>query len=366
MSSTASSKQPAENNSADEPTSKKVKISKGDNANITASLNTGDSAKDTISSNADRGIPGKNAANGKAEGASEASRNDQSKTNQSNAASEDLDEDEGQPDPKISGYLEEIGAIQNEIGALNEKASEEILKVEQKFNKLRKPHYEKRNQLLRNIPHFWIQTLYNHPSISPIIDTDDDEECLRYLIDLDVEEFEDIKSGYKIKLRFAENPYFKNDIIVKEFHMISGDEQVASSTPLEYRDTDEGNGLREIVKRELEMYNSMQNQGNIPRSFFAWFLDPVESGTDEIAEIIKDQIWPNPLDYYLSEETTGLNDSDDESDDEELDEEDVLVEADDMGEELDEDIEEEELIEEIGDEEVINDEEGDEENDDED
>jgi hypothetical protein len=36
-----------------------------------------------------------------------------------------------------------------------------------------------------------------------------------------VEEFEDIKSGYRIKLFFDENPYFTNEWITKEFHLVS-------------------------------------------------------------------------------------------------------------------------------------------------
>ena len=43
--------------------------------------------------------------------------------------------------------LEDIDSIQNEIDKLNEAASEEILKVEQKYNVLRKPHFEKRNEV---------------------------------------------------------------------------------------------------------------------------------------------------------------------------------------------------------------------------
>ena len=40
--------------------------------------------------------------------------------------------------------FELIGDVQNEIDRLNEQASEEILQVEQKFNKLRQPNYRKR------------------------------------------------------------------------------------------------------------------------------------------------------------------------------------------------------------------------------
>lgn len=55
-----------------------------------------------------------------------------------------------------SEFLEQIDACQNEIDALNESASEEILKVEQRFNKLRKPFFDKRNEIIENIPNFWI------------------------------------------------------------------------------------------------------------------------------------------------------------------------------------------------------------------
>jgi template-activating factor I len=47
--------------------------------------------------------------------------------------------------------LEEIDNCQNEIDALNEAASEEILKIEQKYNKLRKPFFEKRSQIIEKV-----------------------------------------------------------------------------------------------------------------------------------------------------------------------------------------------------------------------
>ena len=61
----------------------------------------------------------------------------------------------------------------------------------------------------------------NHPQISAILD-EEEEECLHYLSKLEVEEFEDIKSGYRIKFYFDENPYFENDLLVKEFHLGAG------------------------------------------------------------------------------------------------------------------------------------------------
>lgn len=67
-------------------------------------------------------------------------------------ADDSLNEEESQA-------LEQIDACQNDIDALNEKASEEILKVEQKYNKLRKPFFEKRNDIIKRIPNFWVTTV---------------------------------------------------------------------------------------------------------------------------------------------------------------------------------------------------------------
>lgn len=47
--------------------------------------------------------------------------------------------------------LEEIDTCQNDIDTLNEQASEEILKVEQKYNKLRKPFFEKRSTIISKV-----------------------------------------------------------------------------------------------------------------------------------------------------------------------------------------------------------------------
>lgn len=59
-------------------------------------------------------------------------------------------------DPETQLALEEIDSCQNEIDLLNEKASEEILQVEQKYNKLRKPFFDRRNELITKIPNFWV------------------------------------------------------------------------------------------------------------------------------------------------------------------------------------------------------------------
>lgn len=73
------------------------------------------------------------------------------------AADEDSREADGSDEQQQ--MLEKVLSVQNEIDQLNERASEEILHVEQKYNKLRQPFFEKRSELIKNIPDFWSTTV---------------------------------------------------------------------------------------------------------------------------------------------------------------------------------------------------------------
>ena len=170
-------------------------------------------------------------------------------------------------------------------------ASEEILKVEQKYNKLRRPFYDKRNDIIKRIRKFWLTAFINHPQISAIIE-EDEEDCLEYLNKLEVEEFEDIKSGYRIKLFFDENPFFSNESLTKEFHLGSSGDPASQSTPIEWK---EGFDLQaKAAQKAAAAAAAKAGSRKRPferRSFFSWFCDNGDPSADDVAEVIKDDMW---------------------------------------------------------------------------
>lgn len=228
-----------------------------------------------------------------------------------------------------SEALEAIDSCQNEIDALNEKASEEILKVEQKYNTLRKPYFQKRNEIIKRIPSFWVTAIVNHPQISGILE-EEEEECLQFMEKLEVEEFEDIKSGYRIHFYFDENPYFENKTLTKEFNLgSSGGKETPVSTSTAIKWKPDRDLTKMLPKKALA---NRRKRGLEYRTFFDWFTDNNDPINDDIAELIKDDLWPNPLQYYLvpdievepeAEEDGGEEEFGDEAEDEEdeLDEE---------------------------------------------
>jgi len=244
----------------------------------------------------------------------------------------DGSEDEAQEfDEETQKALEEIDTCQNEIDSLNEKASEEILKVEQKYNKLRKPFFDKRNGIIEKIPNFWVTAMVNHPQISLLID-EDEEDCLHFLSKLEVEEFEDIKSGYRLKLYFDENPFFENDVLVKEFHLGTVGDPKSTSSEIRWKEN------MDLSKKQREVISLRRKRGLEPKTFFSWLNDHVDPSSDDIAEVIKDDLWPNPLQYYLVPDIEGENGVDEEGSDEgEEDDSVVVVEEEEEEDEGDED-----------------------------
>jgi len=201
----------------------------------------------------------------------------------------------------LQATIERIDETQSELDSLNEKASEEILQVENKYNKMREPFYKQRSEMIASIKGFWPRVLGNHPQVAAIL-TPTDEECLQHLTNLFVSEKEDIKSGFKMTFTFdsENNPFFTNKVIEKEVSIeVETGAPVSTATKVDWKP---GKNLVEL------------GNDNGDESFFQWFADVIEDGnygTDELGDIIKDDIWPNPLQYYLATD----EDVDEEDDD---------------------------------------------------
>jgi len=214
-------------------------------------------------------------------------------------------------DSVIQNALEEIDSCQSEIDGLNEKSSEEILQVEMRYNELRKPHYAKRSDIIAKIPNFWITTFMNHPQLSLLLN-EEEQRVMQHMKNLNVEEFDDIKNGYKIVLSFDSNPYFENGMLVKEYHLGANGDPKVVVTPIKWKPN------KNFLPPFLNDKETRKRRAT--DSFFSWFTDTKNITMDEIADVLKDEIWPNPLQYYLLpevEEENGEEEGDDEEDEDE-------------------------------------------------
>lgn len=190
------------------------------------------------------------------------------------------------------GSMDTLETVQLKLETMNAQADRAYLRLSRKFGQLRLHHLERRNLLIESIPGFWGQAFQNHPQLSTFLNTKD-KEVLTYLNRLEVEELGLARLGYKIKFYFGRNPYFQNKVLVKEYGCGPSGQVVSRSAPIQWLP---GHDLQSLSKENPE------NNG----SFFGWFSNHSSIESDKIVEIINEDLWPNPLQYYLiSEEARG-------------------------------------------------------------
>jgi len=200
--------------------------------------------------------------------------------------------EEEDPNSQIYEKLEEI---QDNIEKLNEASSEEVIQIEKKYNEKRKPLYQQRNDMIKQIPLFWKTTLLTHASLVDHI-TEVDIKVLDYLEELNVEDAPDVRSGFSITMKFKPNPFFKNTELQKEF---------------KYGD---GPGECEIKATKIEWKGKIDDA-----SFFTIWFQNDRDEYDEVAQLIKEDIWPDPSKYYhgvlTGDETNEAETFDDDDED---------------------------------------------------
>uniref|UniRef100_M3YE05 Testis-specific Y-encoded-like protein 2 n=1 Tax=Mustela putorius furo TaxID=9669 RepID=M3YE05_MUSPF len=186
---------------------------------------------------------------------------------------------------RIECILQALENIQLDLEAVNIKAGKAFLRLKRKFIQMRRPFLERRDLIIQHIPGFWVKAFLNHPKISILINRRD-EDIFRYLTNLQVQDLRHISMGYKMKLYFQTNPYFTNMVIVKEFQRNRSGRLVSHSTPIRWHRGQEPQARRH------------KNQ-DTNHSFFSWFSNHSLPEADRIAEIIKNDLWVNPLRYYM-------------------------------------------------------------------
>nr|GMD55777.1 nucleosome assembly protein 1;2 [Ipomoea batatas] len=145
--------------------------------------------------------------------------------------------------------VEFLREIQTQHDELEAKFLEERAALEAKYHKLYQPLYTKRYEIVngivevegekaeavsmdqeddktaeKGVPHFWITAMKNNEVLAEEI-TERDEGALEYLKDIKWSRIDNPK-GFKLEFFFETNPFFKNSVLTKTYHMIDEDEPI--------------------------------------------------------------------------------------------------------------------------------------------
>ncbi|KAK4395113.1 Nucleosome assembly protein 1 [Sesamum angolense] len=213
--------------------------------------------------------------------------------------------------PKVRKRVEALREIQSQHDELEGKFLEERAALEAKYQKLYEPLYTKRFEIVngivevegvaeaskeqeetqanegKGVPEFWLTAMKTNDILSEEI-SERDEEALKYLKDIKWCKIDNPK-GFKLEFFFDTNPFFKNSVLTKTYHMIDDDEPIlekAIGTQIEWYP---GKCLTQKVLRKKPKKGAKNAKPIIKtekcESFFNFFNPPeIPDDEDEIDE----------------------------------------------------------------------------------
>ncbi|XP_075474665.1 nucleosome assembly protein 1;2-like [Primulina tabacum] len=289
--------------------------------------------------------------------------------------------------PAVKKRVDVLKEIQVQHDDLEANFSEERAALEAKYQKLYQPLYVKRYEIVngvevggattdaeptkqvdnegeeKGVPDFWLIAMKNNEVLSEEI-SERDEGALKFLKDIKWSRVDNPK-GFKLEFYFDTNPFFKNSLLTKTYHMIDEDEPIlekAIGTEIEWYP---GKCLTQKILKKKPKKGS-KNAKPITKteqceSFFNFFSPPQVPEEDEdidedaaeelqnlmeqdydIGSTIRDKIIPHAVSWFTGEaaqdeyddieeeddDLDGDEDEEDEEDEEDDDEEDEEEEED--------------------------------------
>ncbi|KAI3940135.1 hypothetical protein MKW92_029168 [Papaver armeniacum] len=154
--------------------------------------------------------------------------------------------------------------------------------------------YNKRSEIIKTIPNFWLTAFCSHYALGILL-SEEDQKIFKFLESVDVEDTEVGTGvpGYMITLYFADNPYFENKTLSKKISYSSGGMDVCGSD-IKWKGIPTGNQQESLAEKGKKRECA---DGEI--SFFTWFTDH-DDYPDEVAMLIIEDLWPNAITYFVN------------------------------------------------------------------
>uniref|UniRef100_A0A8D2CRF6 TSPY n=1 Tax=Sciurus vulgaris TaxID=55149 RepID=A0A8D2CRF6_SCIVU len=188
--------------------------------------------------------------------------------------------------PKRRSPMQELAVLQWELRATTARGSRSYTRLRRKLARRRVSYLDRRRAIIDSIPGFWAKAMGHHPQLSAII-THQDKDLLGYVSNLEVEDMSPAKNRCSMKFSFQHNPYFRNEVITKEYLVgITGYKETRST------------GVQWYWDCVGEPASSFVDARNL--TFFDWLSTRHCPGSNRIAKIIMEDLWLNPLPYYLA------------------------------------------------------------------
>lgn len=232
---------------------------------------------------------------------------------------EDLEDDLASLPANVQLRLAALRKLQEQQAEVEEEFEKERKLLELKYEKLYQPFYKQRAEIVtgakeveavvngegktegaseedenvKGVPGFWLRAFMNHSALADLIH-ERDLPAFEFLLDVRSASHEE-DNGFKLEFDFAENPFFTNKTLSKEY--VIGDAsdageavlQNVTGTVIEWK---EGKNLCEVTKKVKQRAKGGKGETRVvsrtePCESFFQFFTPVEMPSEEDDEDVR-------------------------------------------------------------------------------
>ncbi|BAM39571.1 nucleosome assembly protein [Theileria orientalis strain Shintoku] len=198
-------------------------------------------------------------------------------------------------------FLSEFDEVQKALMSLDEECANEQMNIQRMFDKKKQPYYDKRQEIIDNIPGFWCKALTHHPALCYL--TSADIPVLEQLKSIELYDNLDNNGSYKLTLNFSDkaSEFMSPLSLTKHVVFNNNKENVKECTKITWKPGK--SPVDEAIK-------ARKNDKCIDWSLFEWFTEEEWLNRPDIGEIIRREVWHAPLAYYM--DTVSVDFFDDE------------------------------------------------------
>ncbi|KAI7820961.1 hypothetical protein BC939DRAFT_456685 [Gamsiella multidivaricata] len=178
-----------------------------------------------------------------------------------------------------------LEAVQDDIAALAEATEKAEFEIAKKRYEVMTPIFEKRREIVAEIPGFWSTVLQNHMATTELL-SESDRPVLEHLTDVWVKHDPKDIRNYEIVFTFKENPYFGNKELIKKI-IVKDDEPTTEVFKIDWKEGKDVT-LKDPSKKRK---SGADDAANAADSFFSWFADEDAS----LANFFVQEVFPDAL-----------------------------------------------------------------------
>ena len=222
---------------------------------------------------------------------------------------------------ELEQTVERLYEVGEELEKITVELSQKVNELDRQYQLKKQPLYEKRGAIIAKLPEFWLTALLHHSVLSDAI-SDNDVKLLKHMTKLDVVNMANPnQNGFKIVLTFEPNLIISDTQVWRAFEFRPDGSILATSSGVHFHPNMDYTSKKNAGK-QLQSQKREQPDDNFIDSFL--LDDATGDYMDlEMFELIKEDIWADPLKYFLDEGPEELDDDDDDDENDEDDQDDA-------------------------------------------